>query len=225
MLVKVLRLGGDERYRALAERLHRDVYKDGFVVEGIRYHPDPCSIGHTSQGGVTGSSAGDYARERSLTDLHVLDMCCGVGVVGLTMCAYLRGDGERRIRKMSFADINIYNLNSLEKTLRQNPSDLWGSVETEAFLTDGLKAIEPAHQFDLIVSNPPHFYTESFTDWTLQPSVLGAMDPGWSFHREFYAVCHEYLSPPGEVWFLENHLAEPEQALKEIIEESPQMEL
>lgn len=225
MAVKALHIRGEEPYRRLAERIHRDVYKDGFVIEGIRFQPDPCSIGYTLPGGVTGTSAGDLIRERGLSNLSVLDMCCGVGVVGLTLCAYLRNDAETRVRRISFADINIYNLNSLDKTLKTNPGERWGNVATERFLTDGLKGIEPANQFDLIVSNPPHFHTDDFTDWTLQPSVLATMDPGWNFHKEFYASCHDYLSSKGEVWFLENHLAEPEEPLNRIVKECPEMEL
>ena len=224
-LTRVLRVAGENRYREFVDRLHRDVYKDGFVVEGIRYYPDPCSIGLTPQVEVTGSSAADMIRERGLSGLNVLDICCGVGTVGMTMLALLKDQTDQPIKSMSLSDINIYNINSLEKTIRLNPSSLWGDVKTEAILSDGLKHIEPANQFDLIVSNPPHFFTDDYIDFTLQPSVLAVMDAGWKFHREFYQSVDKYLSPSGEVWFLENHLAKPEEVLTDIIKENPNIEL
>lgn len=216
---------GDEKYRAIADRLHRDVYSNGFEVRGIHYYPDPCSVGLTAGGEVTGAAAADLVRARGMADLHVLDICCGVGLVGLTMLACLKEDQERRVRSMSLADINIFNINSIERTLKSNDPRRWGEVEVRTFLTDGLKHIEPANQFDLIVSNPPHFFLQNFSDVALQPDVLGTNDAGWKFHKEFYAVVADYLSPDGQVWFLENHLAECDDQLVQMAKDARDLEL
>jgi methylase of polypeptide subunit release factors len=225
LLAGTSRVVGDENYRTVVDRLHREVYPDGFSVRGIHYYPDPCSVGLTAGGEVTGASAADLIRERGMSGLHVLDICCGVGLVGLTLLACLKDDVERRVHSMSLADINIFNLNSIERTLQTNPAERWGDVPVRTYLTDGLKHITPANQFDLIVSNPPHFFLPSFSDVRLQPDVLGTNDAGWKFHNEFYAVAVEYLSPGGQVWFLENHLAESDDQLIQMAKDAAGLEL
>ncbi len=225
LLAGTARAVGDERYRVVVDRLHREVYANGFLVRGIHYYPDPCSVGLTAGGEVTGASAADLVRERGMSGLHVLDICCGVGLVGLTMLACLKDDPEDRVQSMSLADINIFNLNSIERTLEMNPPDRWGHVEVLPILTDGLKHIQPANQFDLVVSNPPHFFLQNFSDVPLQPDVLGTNDAGWKFHKEFYSVVADYLTPTGEVWFLENHLALCDDQLVQMAKDAPGMEV
>ena len=224
LLAGTARAVGDERYRVLVDRLHREIYPNGFAVRGIQYHPDPCSVGLTAGGEVTGSSAAELIRERDMSGLHVLDICCGVGLVGLSLAACLKDD-PGRILSVSLADINIFNLNSIERTLKMNPTDRWGGVEVTTVLTDGLKHIEPANQFDLIVSNPPHFFLENFSDLPLQPDVLGTNDAGWKFHKEFYSIVADYLTPRGQVWFLENHLARCDDQLVQMAKDGRDLEL
>lgn len=225
VLAGTARMVGDEKYRVIVDRLHREVYPNGFEVRGIRYYPDPCSVGLTAGGEVTGASAADLVRERGMSDLHVLDICCGVGLVGLTMLACLKEDQEPRVRSMALADINIFNINSIERTLKSNDPRRWGEVEVRTFLTDGLKHIKPANQFDLIVSNPPHFFLQNFSDVPLQPDVLGTNDAGWKFHKEFYAVVADYLTPDGQVWFLENHLARCDDQLAQMARDARGLKL
>lgn len=223
-LERLLRLLGPDGYRYVAEHLHQNVYPNGFVLGDIKYHADPCSVGHTPHGEITGRSAADLVRERGLpAQLNVLDLCCGVGIVGLTMLSQLRDLGF--IRRLTFVDINIFNLSSLEKTLAFNPAEKWGGAEIETALSDALKHVPPANQFDLIVSNPPHFDAPAFTETVLKPTVLGTLDAGWSFHRDFYRVAHNYLTDKGEIWFLENRKASPEQDLRGIVAENKKLEV
>lgn len=212
-----MRLSGPDTYRYLVDHLHESVYRDGFTIEGIHYLPDPCSVGQTPHGHITGLSAAKMIVDRELADLHVLDICCGVGLVGFTILARLSGKGL--VRQMSFADINVFNISSIEKTIKANPSVQRVPIQT--FLSDVLKNVPPANQFNLIVSNPPHFDYEPFTEVNLKPTTLGTFDPGWEFHREFYSTCERYLSDRGQVWFLENRLASPEQPILELIGQNP----
>lgn len=225
ILTGVQRTVTDRNYRRIVDRLHRESYRDGFVVKGIHYRPDPCSVGLTAGGEITGASAADLVRDRDLADLHVLDICSGVGLVGLTLLASLGGEARRRVRELTFVDINIFNINSIERTLETNPPERWGNVTVRPVLSDGLSHIDPAQQFDLIVSNPPHLFLPNFTDRALDPDVLGTNDAGWTFHHNFYAVAADYLSDRGEVWFLENHLAESDDDLVRMAKEAPGLEL
>ena len=217
-LEAVLRLLGRDGYRFVANHLHRQVNKHGFHVAGVHYTPDPASVGLTPQGEITGLAAGELIRKRELTNLHVLDLCSGVGIVGMTTFATVRDEG--RISALSFADINIFNVNSVRKTLDRN-ADFFAGVKTEAFLSDGLKHLEPRNQFDIIVSNPPHFDAPKFSEQTLEPVVLGSLDPGWQFHREFYDVCDNFLSDRGEVWFFENGDGTTVEAMRTLMERNP----
>src|ERR1051325_805970 len=89
-----------------------------FTVAGINYDADPCSVGHEPQGELTGRGAVRIIRERGLKNLSILDMCCGVGVIGLTIFSELRSTDM--LDKVALADINIFNINSLERTLKVN---------------------------------------------------------------------------------------------------------
>ena len=223
VLEGALRLTGESNYQFIVERLHRSMYKDGFELGGLRYYPDPSSVGRTPQGEITGESAADLVRARGLADLHVLDVCCGVGIVGFTMLSKLKDSGE--IRHMSFADINIFNVNSVKRTLEMNDPSRIGRVPVDVYLSDGLQCLEPAAQFDIIVSNPPHFDAAPFTRSTsLDPVSLGNSDPAWDFHRAFYDVVHQYLRPGGEVWFFENGEAASVDVLLPFIEKNPDRE-
>jgi 16S rRNA G966 N2-methylase RsmD len=153
-LARVLRLTGEENYRFLARQLTAGVYRDGFEVEGIDFHPNPCGVGLTPQGRLSGASASDLIIERGLLNLRVLDICCGAGIVGLTMLARLTS--QDRISHMSFADSNIFNVGSVKKTIAANPLAAIGNFTAELHLSDNLSGIAPSSQFDLIVSHPPY---------------------------------------------------------------------
>jgi methylase of polypeptide subunit release factors len=168
-----------------------------FEIAGVKYQVDPCSVGLTPQGEQTGLAAVRLIKERNLKQLKVLDLCCGVGIVGLTLFATLRQTDH--VAQVCFADINIFNLNSLRRVLSLNNL----GAQFQSWLSDGLDSIPPESAFDLIVSNPPHFFIEDFMK-EFSPGRLGGFDPQWEFHRKFYAHCDKYLSPRGEVWFLEN---------------------
>ena len=175
-----------------------------FQIGEVKYVADPCSVGETPQGELTARGAIRMIGERQLKHLRVLDMCCGVGIIGLTMYSTLRE--SLAIKGAAFADINIFNLNSLHKTLTANNLQRVVGDEIHVWLTSGLSNIPAGERFDIIVSNPPHFFSKAFReqDSPLSPHVLGTFDAGWDFHRAFYANCHNYLNDSGEVWFLEN---------------------
>jgi tRNA1(Val) A37 N6-methylase TrmN6 len=160
---------------------------------------------------MTARGAIHMIRERQLNGLNILDICCGVGIVGLTVFVNLRK--AEIIKAAAFADINIFNLNSLHKTLKKNHLENLIGNQIRSYLSDGLKHIPQKEQFDLIISNPPHYFgKERIKDKkSLSPGRLGTFDAGWDFHRAFYQRCHHYLSEKGEVWFLENSSAAGEE--------------
>ncbi len=192
-----------------------------FTVGKITYDVDPCSVGREPQGELTGMGAIRFIRERGLRDLSILDMCCGVGVIGLTIFSELRA--ESIVKQVSFADINIFNLNSLQRTLEINDLDQLKGTQINYWLSDSLGNIPPNQKFDLIVSNPPHFFVEDRTATALAPSRLAMYDADWSLHKSFYSRCHEYLTERGEVWFLENGDAINAEGLRPMIDANPHL--
>lgn len=203
----LLALTGPKNARFIVRRLQKKFFTRPFTVAGVKYYVDACSVGLTPQGEITGAAAAERARRENLTDLHVLDICCGVGIVGLTLCARLQGEG--RVRKLTLLDINIFNLNSAKRTLRRNDFD---GVELRTVLSDSLKSVPEGEKFDLIVSNPPHLYIEDISQKALNPTTLGTFDEGWQFHKDFYEVVDRYLSDRGQIWFLENFNGAPMEA-------------
>lgn len=200
----------------------RDSSRHAFTIKGINYEVDPCSVGQTPQGELTAEGAIRLIRERGLKDLRVLDICCGVGIIGLTIFSRLRQDSI--LKSVAFGDINIFNLNSLHRTLKINKLDGLIGSEIQYWLSDGLKNIPQGEKFDIIVSNPPHFFKSDFTSDQLVPDKLGTYDADWAFHSSFYSRCHDYLTEEGEVWFLENGRAAKESDFKPFIEANPQLQ-
>lgn len=189
-----------------------------FTIGDVNFIADPCSVGQTPQGELTARGAIRMIGERRLNQLRILDMCCGVGIIGLTMYTTLRK--SLAIKGAAFADINIFNLNSLQKTLTANDLAKLVDDEIHVWLTNGLSNIPAGERFDIIVSNPPHFFSKAFREQgsPLSPHVLGTFDAGWDFHKAFYANCQDYLSESGEIWFLENGEGASESDLLPFIE-------
>ena len=189
-----------------------------FKISGIEYEVDPCSVGKTPQGETTAKGAIRMIKERQLKELKILDICCGVGIVGLTIFSKFRKDPI--VKEIVFADINIFNLNSLHKTLRTNNIETLLGDQIRLYLSDGLSHIPPEEKFDLIVSNPPHYFIKDRIkkNKPLSPGRLGTFDAGWNFHKDFYERCHHYLMEKGEVWFLENRSAADEEDFLPFIE-------
>jgi len=194
-------------------------YKKEFDIIGMKFLVDPCSVGCTPQGNLTGKAAIKLIKERELKELKVLDICCGVGLVGLTMFQGLKDD-KNTIKELVLADINIFNINSINKTLPYNNMGGLVGNTIRTYLSDGLKGIPENEKFDIIVSNPPHYFEKSFDNSEIQltPTRLGTNDAGWNFHRSFYELADRHLTDRGEVWFLENGFAANEKDLLPFIE-------
>jgi hypothetical protein len=68
------------------------------------------------------------------------------------------------------------------------------------YQSDVFAAIPASEQWDLVVSNPPHFDAAQTGPWGLR-----AFDPGWQIHRRFYAGVRSHLKPHGQCLLLENY--------------------
>ena len=213
-----LRRLGNAALRALGYEIHKTSV---FTVNGIRYEPDPCSVGWTPQGEMTAEGAIQMITQRGLRDLRILDMCCGIGIIGLSI--FSRLESQSIVKEVAFADISIFNLHSLDRTVIMNNIDPAPGNRFRRWLSDGLNNIPRGERFDLIVSNPPHHLPTGHAADHMSPSSLGTYDSKWGFHQSFYAQCHDYLTPRGEVWFLENSRAAKDTDFLPFVEANPNL--
>lgn len=179
-----------------------------FQHNGLTFTYGPHAVGDTANGRSTAAGAARRIIQRDLKSLRVLDVCCGIGMVGML----LKQAVWDRIQSLTLSDINVFNLDAVRRNLKAN------GMEGEVLLSDGIRHIPARQQFDLIVSNPPHFPQDSWQYDVLTPSILGGHDDEWRFHRHFYANCRGVLSERGEVWFLENGNASSVDTFKSMIE-------
>lgn len=179
--------------------------------EGVKYVysdgvGEPPAVGWASNAPSTAHGVIRRVRQLGITGIKLLDICCGLGVIGLTIYKTL---GENLVESLVLSDINVFNVDAVRQTLRENA--MAADPRVRCYLSDGLKFLPKTEQFSLIVSNPPHcvWDPKAFNDnGGLTSSILGTYDREWAFHREFFATCHDHLLPNGEVWFLENGFVE-----------------
>lgn len=135
---------------------------------------------------------------------QVLDLCCGSGAIGVSLCKHVNNV------KVTAADISKKALEvakenaqraGVEKRIRFAESDLFGS------LRKGLGG----SKFHLIVSNPP--YIESSVIPTLQREValhepmlaLDGGEDGLDFYRRIFADAPSYLRKNGMLYLEMGH--------------------
>jgi release factor glutamine methyltransferase len=173
-----------------------------FIIEDFKYFSNKSSVGKTPQGEIAAKSIVKFIKEKKLLNLDLLDICCGTGIVGLTVFNLLKNT-EYKLNSLTLADINIFNIDSIKKTLILNN---YKKEKINCFLSDGLNNLDPSIKFDLIVSNPPHIEKKKqpleYDD--LSADDLGTYDNKWTFHENFYSICYKYLKSNGEIWFFEN---------------------
>lgn len=196
-----------------------------FEHAGVKYVYGDFAIGPdgpgicTAAGAIRRLEATCVPNERC--GLRVLDMCCGVGVVGFTILNHF---GHTVVDRLVLADINVFNIEACRDNIRLNHFD---PLRVEAFVSNGTLGL-PDERFDLIVSNPPHqpeVEMRALYEFAT-PSVIGGHDPQWKFHRQFYSTCHRWLNRHGAIWFIE--LGPPgerhDSDLRSIIEENSRIE-
>jgi predicted RNA methylase len=145
---------------------------------------------HLDGGGSTfGQDFIPVLRERGMPKMQrVFEWCSGPGFIGFSLLAH--GLAET----LCLADVNPEAVAACRRTVARNA--LEGRVAV--YHSDNLKDIPPGEQWDLVVSNPPHFVDTSF-------GQLRYHDPDWRVHRGFFGAVSRHLRPGGVVVLQENN--------------------
>ena len=137
----------------------------------------------------------DYIRKNNLTNIKILDLCTGSGIIGIT----LKKELEEFDVKILASDISSRaltvakeNASSLEADISFVESDLFSNIQDK---------------FDIIVSNPPYIANDDKK--TIKENVLNydphlalfADEEGMYFYRNIIEKSRPYLNEKGIMFF------------------------
>ena len=137
----------------------------------------------------------DYIRKNNLTNIKILDLCTGSGIIGIT----LKKELEEFDVKILASDISSRaltvakeNASSLEADISFVESDLFSNIQDK---------------FDIIVSNPPYIAHDDKK--TIKENVLNydphlalfADEEGMYFYRNIIEKSRPYLNEKGITFF------------------------
>lgn len=145
---------------------------------------------HLDGGGSTfGQDFVPVLRDRNMPKVQrAFEWCAGPGFIGFSLLAH------GLCETLCLADVNPEAVAACRRTVARN--GLEGKVSVH--LSDNLKDIPASEQWDLVVSNPPHFGDTGFRQ-------LRYDDPDWRVHRGFFGGIARHLKPGGVVVLQENN--------------------
>lgn len=157
---------------------------------------------HLDGGGSTfGQEFIPFLRKRAMPRAsRAFEWCAGPGFIGFSLLANGLTD------TLCLADVNPEAVAACRRTVVQNRLQ----DRVAVYLSNNLAAIPPSEQWDLVVSNPPHFLTEA-------PGQLRYNDPDWRLHRGFFASVGAHLKPGGVIVLQENNRGSTVDMFREMI--------
>ena len=137
----------------------------------------------------------DYIRKNNLTNIKILDLCTGSGIIGITLKKELEEFGVEIIASdISSRALTVAkeNASSLEADISFVESDLFSNIQDK---------------FDIIVSNPPYIANDDKK--TIKENVLNydphlalfADEEGMYFYRNIIEKSRPYLNEKGIMFF------------------------
>ena len=132
----------------------------------------------------------DFVKERYGHVEDLFEWCTGPGFLGYAMLAHGFTD------RLCLADINPKAVYFAQKTRAANCLE----DKVDIYLSDNLDQIPESQQWDLVISNPPHYGGKSdfFTEIDRR-----SLDRDWQIHRRFFEQVGAHLKPGGELCILE----------------------
>lgn len=168
---------------------------------GVRVH----YMKHLDGGGSDfGQQYVPYLKSRRMPrQARVYEWCSGPAFIGFSLL------GHGLAETLCLADVNPEAVAVCRRTVADN-----GLTDRVAvYHSDNLKSIPATEQWDLVVSNPPHFVDDLIGD-------LKGHDPDWSLHRAFYAGVGKHLKPDGVICLQENNRGSTAETFRAMIEQA-----
>lgn len=119
---------------------------------------------------------------------RAFEWCAGPGFIGFSLLAH------GLCETLCLADVNPEAVAACRRTVARNGLE----SKVAVYHSDNLNDIPAAEQWDLVVSNPPHFLDEA-------PGHLRYHDPDWRVHRGFFDTVARHLKPSGVIVLQENN--------------------
>lgn len=123
---------------------------------------------------------------------RVYEFCSGPAFIGFTLLA------EGLCNSLCLSDINPKAVAAVKDTIKRNGLE----DRVQIYLSDSLRDVPETEQWDLVVSNPPHFEVETKEEYE---GNIRLNDPHWQIHLDFYDNVARYLKPGGSILMQENH--------------------
>ena len=145
---------------------------------------------HLDGGGSTfGQDFVPLLRRRGMPKVaRAFEWCAGPGFIGFSLLAQGLCD------TLCLADVNPEAVAACQRSVARNRLE----AKVAVYLSDNLEDIPAAEQWDLVVSNPPHFIDSGI-------GHLRYHDPDWRVHRGFFGTVARHLKPGGVVVLQENN--------------------
>jgi methylase of polypeptide subunit release factors len=145
---------------------------------------------HLDGGGSTfGQEFLPLLRKRGMPKVaRAFEWCAGPGFIGFSLLANGLCD------TLCLADVNPEAVAACRRTVARNRLE----SKVAVYQSDNLAGIPAGEQWDLVVSNPPHFIDSGI-------GQLRYHDPDWRVHRGFFASVARHLKAGGVVVLQENN--------------------
>ena len=153
---------------------------------GVRVSTKP----HLDGGGSTfGQEFIPLLRRRGMPKAaRAFEWCAGPGFIGFSLLAH------GLCETLCLADVNPEAVAACRRTVARNRLE----NKVAIYQSDNLENIPRSEQWDLVVSNPPHFIDSGI-------GQLRYHDPDWRVHRGFFGKVARHLAPGGVVVLQENN--------------------
>jgi predicted RNA methylase len=134
---------------------------------------------------------------------RAFEWCAGPGFIGFSLL------GHGLCETLCLADINPESVSACERTIADNAL----SDRVSVYCSDNLRDIPKSEQWDLVVSNPPHFIDEYLGN-------IRAHDPDWRIHRDFFRTVAPFLKRGAVIILQENNAGSTPDTFRSMIAES-----
>lgn len=155
-------------------------------------------------GGEFGQEYIPYLKGRGMPPQpRVFEWCAGPAFIAFSLV------GHGLAETLCLADVNPEAVEACRRTVADNGL----GDRVAVYHSDNLRSIPASEQWDLVVSNPPHFIDDPMRD-------LRSHDPDWHLHRDFYAGVGRHLKPGGVIVMQENNRGSTAETFRAMIEQT-----